>query len=408
MSAYTGYLIRRTRLEKNLSQEGLARGICAVSYLSKIEQGLVEPGQDIIDRLFEALGIAFERAPQLEAEAQCQMDRFFFLIEANAPYEEQKAFFARHGERLLRSEFALYVRVFELISAAAAFERDRMKKLLAEIEPFLGCLDVRARRWVLLAKAELQEGHEDKWNVLSQAALLGENSVVTYMQASCAHAQGRYGLCMELAERAYSQAAYEGNVMTMTWSCFLLGTCACNRCDMEQAKRYYERVQALTRGSKLDMSSYMDYNLGSTYLETGDEESALLYLGRAGEQERDVLHNMLLHQKLAILSLKNGSREEGLEHLARAKLWFAQAELPKELRRTQLLEAMIRFAELMADECAASGSEFEQVTRMLYDEAEKQFSFGFKHFYGHFLMEIYKRQRRYKEALQVLENMEGM
>ena len=34
-----GALIRRARLEKNWSQEGLCRGICSVSWLSKIEAG---------------------------------------------------------------------------------------------------------------------------------------------------------------------------------------------------------------------------------------------------------------------------------------------------------------------------------------------------------------------------------
>ena len=38
MPAMIGQLIRQERLRQNLSQEGLARGICAASYLSKIEK----------------------------------------------------------------------------------------------------------------------------------------------------------------------------------------------------------------------------------------------------------------------------------------------------------------------------------------------------------------------------------
>ena len=34
-----GLLIRQARLQRDWSQEGLCRGICAPSYLSKIEQG---------------------------------------------------------------------------------------------------------------------------------------------------------------------------------------------------------------------------------------------------------------------------------------------------------------------------------------------------------------------------------
>ena len=44
MEQFIGILIRRERLRQNYSQEGLCRGICAVSYLSKIEQGKVQAG----------------------------------------------------------------------------------------------------------------------------------------------------------------------------------------------------------------------------------------------------------------------------------------------------------------------------------------------------------------------------
>ena len=54
---YSGFAIRKERLEKNWSQEGLCRGICAVSYLSKIEQGKTEASGEIITALFERLGI---------------------------------------------------------------------------------------------------------------------------------------------------------------------------------------------------------------------------------------------------------------------------------------------------------------------------------------------------------------
>ena len=48
MEQFIGILIRRERLRQNYSQEGLCRGICAVSYLSKIEQGKVQAGTDVV------------------------------------------------------------------------------------------------------------------------------------------------------------------------------------------------------------------------------------------------------------------------------------------------------------------------------------------------------------------------
>ena len=45
-STITGFLIRYHRLKQNISQEGLCKGICVVSYLSKIEQGIVCASDD--------------------------------------------------------------------------------------------------------------------------------------------------------------------------------------------------------------------------------------------------------------------------------------------------------------------------------------------------------------------------
>ena len=66
---YRGTLILRERLRKNWSQEGLCRGICAVSYLSKIEKGRAEPSEDILRRLLERLGLHTDRALEEKAAA---------------------------------------------------------------------------------------------------------------------------------------------------------------------------------------------------------------------------------------------------------------------------------------------------------------------------------------------------
>ena len=58
-----GLLIRQRRLERNWSQSGLCQGICAVSYLSKIEQGRAEGSREILDLLFARLGIAWREDP---------------------------------------------------------------------------------------------------------------------------------------------------------------------------------------------------------------------------------------------------------------------------------------------------------------------------------------------------------
>jgi transcriptional regulator with XRE-family HTH domain len=66
----TGSLIRRLRMERRLSQKSLCKGVCAVSYLSKIEKGTANPGEEIIRLLFGALGaILFRLAAGALGEA---------------------------------------------------------------------------------------------------------------------------------------------------------------------------------------------------------------------------------------------------------------------------------------------------------------------------------------------------
>ena len=47
-----GLLIRQARLGRDWGQAGLCRGICAPSYLSKIEQGKAAPSPEVMELCF--------------------------------------------------------------------------------------------------------------------------------------------------------------------------------------------------------------------------------------------------------------------------------------------------------------------------------------------------------------------
>ena len=59
-----GLLIRQARLRLNWSQEGLCRGICAPSYLSKIEQGKAAPSPEVMELLFRRLDLVWTPEPE--------------------------------------------------------------------------------------------------------------------------------------------------------------------------------------------------------------------------------------------------------------------------------------------------------------------------------------------------------
>ena len=59
-----GLLIRQARLRRDWSQEGLCQGICAPSYLSKIEQGKAVPSPEVAKLLLHRLGLIWTPEPE--------------------------------------------------------------------------------------------------------------------------------------------------------------------------------------------------------------------------------------------------------------------------------------------------------------------------------------------------------
>lgn len=58
MRMYMGTKIKIERLNQKMKQDVLAKGICSVSHLSRIENGKIEPNEDIIEKLYNRLGLS--------------------------------------------------------------------------------------------------------------------------------------------------------------------------------------------------------------------------------------------------------------------------------------------------------------------------------------------------------------
>ena len=72
-SHFPGMLLKKKRLEREWSQEGLAKGICTVSYLSKIEQGKALASDEILKLLFARLDTVWHDGPDACMQKVWQM-----------------------------------------------------------------------------------------------------------------------------------------------------------------------------------------------------------------------------------------------------------------------------------------------------------------------------------------------
>ena len=61
-----GKQIKQLRIEKNLTQKELAKGVCSQAELSKIENGKIMPTIDLVQRLSQKLHISMVKSLSIQ------------------------------------------------------------------------------------------------------------------------------------------------------------------------------------------------------------------------------------------------------------------------------------------------------------------------------------------------------
>ena len=78
-----GSIIKFNRINKNISQKELSKGICVPSYLSRIENGELHPSEDVISVIFNRLGLDFNDSKEFIKEGTEYLKEFFDNLNYN-------------------------------------------------------------------------------------------------------------------------------------------------------------------------------------------------------------------------------------------------------------------------------------------------------------------------------------
>ena len=368
-----GTLIRAERLARYWSQEGLCRGICAVSYLSKIEQGKVEPSDEIRRLLFERLGLPTEEdSPALREAAALleQLTERLFLGDTPGMYALEERFEAARP-LLSRSRYA----------AQAALLHEALqpvgKPLPAALE--IG-LDER-----LLAYQRILQGRYDE-------ALRLYPHAFTYCSAgNAAYQRGDYRTAIALLRHAHTLAAEDDAVHLMLQSRAFLGNCYCNELRLEQMEREY--AAALRLAELLHNTNLADtirYNTAAGQLEGGQYEAACAYFSALENPGRMALH------KLAICCEKLGRPDEARTALARARA--AECDYPPEPLSQQICDIVV-FRLDHPD--YLQREEYGALLLGCFRTMRRELPAGYASFHLPWVLEWYTANRRYKEAYEL-------
>lgn len=357
---YYGTLIRRERLRRNWSQEGLCRGICAVSYLSKIEQGRVSASEEVLTALLNRLEIPVgqEWEERVEEAYEAMFSGYHDTLRdmladlpANAPLD------------------LLLMRAW--LDCAGPLER--------ELE---ACMEGRQ-----LAMQRLLQGRYE------EAISLCPNAFFYYSGGKYTYIRGRNDpYLLEQLQTAFALASQEGRPMVMLLAQITMGTCYSIRIDTENMERHYLIAERLAKA--LGEEAYLAdirYNRAATWLEAGEYEKAYAFFSSLPDPNGLSLH------KLAVCCEKLGRPQEALSALERAETAIREEEKGELLGK---LCVVVRFRLEHPD--YLSCPEYGERLLGCFDYLQKKAPIGFAAFHLPWVLEWYRANRQYKLACDLL------
>ncbi len=372
---FPGAMIRRERIRRNWSQEGLCAGICAVSYLSKIEQGKAEAGPEILRMLFARL-----EQPWYDDELTMAGVESFI----GCCYE---ALFACDDERLetLQDEFSEKAAIIS--NSPYALDEALLRKFLfrtyepaeKDMEPFLDQRQLALQRM-------LQGRHEEAMRLYPCSYFSLMAGIQLYEQG------GGDAAALGHLRRAYDMAAEEGYVRVMLLAKVYMGNCYCNRIDIENMNAQYLIAERLARTlDEHNLLRDISYNRASACLEAGRYEEAYAYFVQVQQPTIMDLH------KLAICCEKLGRRGEAFGALDRAE---EMETVYPDLPLARQMCGLVRFR--LEHEDYLQSSKYGELLLHVYNECRRKMPVGYAAFHLPWMLEWHTAARQYRAAYELL------
>lgn len=393
-SKLAGTLLKLERTRQNRGQKEICQGICVTSYLSKIEHGAVCADDRILAALFDRLGIVYEESRETLSGYEKLIEQYFYhmhyRLDTKEIYERLKA----QGEKLRYSAYALD---WLLISA---FENEDVMALLGELQEHM---TAKQKAYYEILQAWQSADADERVRLCRNACNVLNNSYAMLCLCGAYLLQGNYAAIHAMEQRIVSAAVEEGNTAELAVGFFLIGdTYAC--LNMEKMMMlYYERgIRLLQNTGWQNMLPVLYYNIGAVYISLKKYELALEYLDKAQmqtEESNKELDIDILHKK-AIASLRMGKRKEAQEFLAKLKEALFSRKEPSEVDILKYEEVVMECRDGFLDD-----PEYLLLLEKLISQIRKERHFGHLYFYRDVVIEAYKRQRKYKKALEFEEEI---
>lgn len=364
-----GCLIRKERMRRNWSLAGLAKGICAVSYLSKIEQGKADCSKDILNLLFAKLSIIWHSETSFVHRAEHFANQVYESIFAM----EEISFSDEEMQLLEEMEHSAYV-IDALV--CVAWKKGCVGDSLTELKAYMN------ERQLCLVYL-LEEKYAESLRIYPCA--------LTYYYAGMhGYVIGKsYERATQMLEKAYQLASVEGFVMIMLQSELLMGNLSGNLLDVNAMLHHYAIAQRLAKAldRKEDLRT-MGYNKAAVLIEAGRPEEAYQYF--------KTLENLSVMErhKYAIAAELTGRKEEAL-----AVLNDNHEEMDD---LTAKMVEVVRIRLTNSDYLEDDG--YGKMLMEVFARCEKDYPIGYAAFHVPWVLQWYVHHRQYRSAFELSNN----
>lgn len=364
---FAGSLLRMLRLQQNWSQETLCHGICAVSYLSKIEQGKVEANLRLLEELFSRLGVSWKESP--EATALCDaLYEAVFSWDTNATKDNINKLEENWDHLGVGPNYIDFMVI-------RAYHHGKPEWIPKELEVLL---DARQRALLAIARNQHDEAYR-----------LYPCPLTAFCVGESAYHDGNYTQALEYFQIAYDQAAREGYVYLMMFSQHYMANSCSDIGNLDAMYRHSRIAARLGRAlDEDDLVCGIEYNIAATKVEFGDYENAYVYFSALEKPGIMALH------KLAICCEAMGKREEALAALDKTQKMDAE---PIERSMCDLVRYRLEHPDYLHD------PDYGELLMCTFERIRAELHFGFARFQLRWVTEWLTANRQYRKAFEILQ-----
>lgn len=396
-SKIIGLLIKMNRINQNMSQKALCEGICVPSYLSKIENGEIVPTSDILNLLFDVLGITYNDSEEFIEASQNLFERYLERLTFNDFEESSKLFksIEEQHTKYIHSPLIVDYYIIRLARYCSTSERSLFEEPERILKQVFEQMSSKQRLFFNLYKAidllQLTSEYEEALSYLQKGLSEAENGHIYYWLATTYLYQRKALLAVDYAHKALQIYLKDGNVISMMCTYELIARIYMMSGEYEEALRYLIRAkQICSKLNELYFEAYLYNKMAWCYLCLGQLDEAEKYIQK-DYYPREKMMKLDPDEVRAFIAYAQQDEDKLQEILEKT-------QVDAKLKNSKVIQFMrsIRIGKIFGE-----NDDTQTYLQELVKDTEKLPDM--QHYLRKMLISYYKYNRKYKEALVLLE-----